>query len=67
MKEKVLKEIEHELEKNNHILEKTDNIKEKNSIELHLMALGQVMALNNIKYSILNDNWLYKGGINNGQ
>ena len=60
MKDKILKEIEHELKTMNEMLEKTDNNEEKNVKELHLMTLGQVMALNNIKYSILNDNWLYK-------
>lgn len=60
MKDNVLKEIEHELKIMNEMLEKTDNNEEKNAKELHLMTLGQVMALNNIKYSILNDNWLYK-------
>ena len=60
MKDKILKEIEHELKTMNKMLEKTDNNEEKNAKELHLMTLGQVMALNNIKYSILNDNWLYK-------
>jgi len=62
MKEKILKEIEHELIKNNEMLKRTDNNEEKNVKELHLMALGQVMALNNLKYSVLNDNWLYKKG-----
>lgn len=54
--EDILKEIEHMLEKANDLLEITEN-KDK---DMHLMALGKVMALNDLKYSINHDNWLYK-------
>lgn len=60
LKEKVLKEIEHDLKSSQEMLEKTDNKKDCNASDLHLMALGRVMALNNLKYSILNDNWLFE-------
>lgn len=62
LKEKVLKEIEHDLKSTQKILEKTDNKKDSNVYDMHLMALGRVMALNNLKYSILNDNWLFESG-----
>ena len=60
LKEKVLKEIEHDLKSSEEMLEKTE--KDCNASDLHLMALGRVMALNNLKYSILNDNWLFERG-----
>lgn len=60
MEEKILKEIEHELKKCNELLEKTDNNDKKEIRELHLMWLGETMALNNLKYSIKNDNWLFE-------
>lgn len=59
MKEKILNEIEHELKKVYDILDLTEN-KDK---ETHLMALGQQLALANLKYSVINNDWLYKKGV----
>ena len=56
--EDILKEINYELEKVNKILDITENTDK----DQHLIALGQVMALQNIKYSIEHNNYRYKKG-----
>lgn len=56
MENKIKKEIEYMLEKINKTLESTDNKKDR---EKHLVALGENMALNDLKYSIIYDNWRF--------
>lgn len=57
MKEKILNEIEYMLEKANLMLDITEKNKDKDN---HNIALGQVMALNDLKYSIKNNDFLYE-------
>ena len=52
----ILRELDYMIEKENGILDLTDN-KDRDA---HLMALGQIMALVSLKYSIQNNDWLYK-------
>lgn len=56
MKEDILKEIEYMIKKQDEILDLTEN-KDKNS---HLIALGQIIALNSVRYSINFNDYLYK-------
>ena len=58
--EKVLKEIKYNLKIANEILQLTDDDNNEKERERHLIALGEIMALNNIKYSISNKNWQYE-------
>lgn len=59
---KIIKEIEYNLEVTNDILDRTyDEVnKEYKDKDQHLIALGQLLALQNIKYSIEKDNWQYE-------
>lgn len=52
----ILRELDYMIEKENGILDLTDN-KDRDA---HLMALGQIMALVSLKYSIQYNDWLYK-------
>jgi hypothetical protein len=58
--EDIKKEIEYMLKRDNDILEITDNNKDEKIREQHLIALGKIMALNDLKYSVDNDDYLYK-------
>jgi len=58
--EDIKKEIEYMLKRDNNILEMTDNNKDEKIREQHLIALGQILALNDLKYSINNNSYLYK-------
>lgn len=59
---KIIKEIEYNLEVTNDILDRTfDEVnQEYKDKDQHLIALGQLLALQNIKYSIEKDNWQYE-------
>ena len=66
MKEKIMKEIKYDLEIANDVLDMTydeENKKYKDK-DQHLIALGQLIALQDIKYSIENDNWKYERKVN---
>lgn len=54
----ILKEINYMLDRANKMLIETDNAKDK---ENHLIALGEVMALTDIRYSLATGNYLFKG------
>ena len=58
--EDIKKELEYMLKRDNDILNITDNNKDKKIREQHLIALGKILALNDLKYSINNNNYLYK-------
>jgi hypothetical protein len=63
MVEDIVKEIEHELKKANKILSDTENAdfsKNKQVYDTHLVALGQIIILNDLMYSIKNQDFLYK-------
>lgn len=56
MKEDILKEIEYMIKKQDKVLDLTGS----KDINSHLIALGQIMALNSIKYSMEHNDYLYK-------
>lgn len=58
--EDIKKELEYMLKRDNGILNITDNNKDKKIREQHLIALGKILALNDLKYSITYNNYLYK-------
>ena len=62
MKDNILKELEYMIEKSNDLLDLTDNNENKEIREQHLIALGQNMALNDLKYSIIYNSWRF--GVN---
>ena len=66
MKEKIMKEIKYDLEIANDILDMTydEENKKYTDKDQHLIALGQLLALQDIKYSIENDNWKYERRVN---
>lgn len=66
MKEKIMKEIKYDLEIANDVLDMTyDEENQKyTDKDQHLIALGQLIALQDIKYSIENDNWKYERRVN---
>lgn len=66
MKEKIMKEIKYNLEIANDVLDMTydEENKKYTDKDQHLIALGQLLALQDIKYSIENDNWKYERRVN---
>ena len=66
MKEKIMKEIKYDLEIANDILDMTydEENKKYTDKDQHLIALGQLLALQDIKYSIENDDWKYERRVN---
>ena len=59
MEDKIKKEIEHMLKRDNEIIKITDNNKDERIREQHLIALGKILALQDLKYSITYNNWLH--------
>lgn len=67
MEEKIIKEIDYLIKKERELLdllkiEKLDlfNKENKELIIQHYIALGEIMALQDLKYSIKYNNWLFE-------